>query len=243
MRFLTYLGKSVTLLNLVLVVAIALGTIGLVAPLSKLKVKFTLPVTKMKPAVEADKGVDAGHSPSPSDFVVIAEQNLFHPDRKVPTDKKNDLPKPELILYGTLVTDSLSVAYIEDKKAPVTTAGRGKRQTASKKGDVISGFTITEISSDKIVLVRGDERMTVPLMEGEKRKGMDQPPAKTQPAQPSVGQPAVRPSTPPGSPVRIPTPQTTVGSQPGAPPIRPGTSAPMVTPRLRGQSLPAGTQQ
>lgn len=238
MRFLRYLGRSVTLLNILLLAAIAVGAIGLVAPVTRLKVRVALPVARLNAAAEEAKPAEAAQSPSPSDFALIAEQNLFHPDRKIPIDKKNDLPKPELILYGTLITDALSVAYIEDKKAPVTTAGRGKRQTAAKKGDVISGFTLTEISADKIILVRGDERLTVPLMEGEKRKGTDQPPAKTQPGQPPGKQPVARPTPP-----RTPTPPGAVGAQPSTPAVRPGAVTPTVPSRLRGHGATAAPQQ
>lgn len=39
-----------------------------------------------------------------------------------------------------------------------------------KKGDVISGFTVTEMETDRILLVRGDEQMTVFLSDGNNKR-------------------------------------------------------------------------
>jgi type II secretory pathway component PulC len=85
------------------------------------------------------------------------------------------LPKPEFVLYGVLITDDASVAYVEDKKALQSTAGRGERQVALRKGETLSGFTLTEIGADKIVMVRGDEIITVNLSEPKVREVAKQP--------------------------------------------------------------------
>jgi hypothetical protein len=99
---------------------------------------------------------------SPNDYAVIGYQNLFHPDRKIPPEKKElpPLPMPEFVLFGTLLTPDLSVAYLEDKKAPVSTPGRGPRQTALKKGETLSGFTLREIMAIKWSRP-GDDTVTV----------------------------------------------------------------------------------
>ncbi len=74
---------------------------------------------------------------------MISEQNLFHPERKIPPEKQQEkaVPKPDLFLYGTLITNDASYAFVEDKKAPYSTAGRGKRQTTLKKGDIWVGMS------------------------------------------------------------------------------------------------------
>jgi hypothetical protein len=74
------------------------------------------------------------------------------------------LPKPEFVLYGTLITDDLRLAYMEDLKAPRNSPGRGKRQTALKKGDTLSGFTLKEIEADRIIMARGEESLTVKVL-------------------------------------------------------------------------------
>jgi hypothetical protein len=108
-----------------------------------------------------------------ADFVTIAEKNLFHPEREIPKGETAVVPKPELILYGTLITDDVSIAYVEDKKSPYSTPGRPKRQTALKKGSSIGGYVLREIEPNRIVLVRGEDKLVVMLDDSEKRKGSE----------------------------------------------------------------------
>lgn len=136
----------------------------IISPMLDLKVKYALPAAK-KPVggeieVPAEKQI-----PSITEYTKVSEENLFHPERKIPVEKKEEkpLPKPEFVLYGTLITDTISLAYLEDLKVPRSTVGRGKRQISMKKGDTLSGFTLKEIEADKIVMVRGEEKMVVSL--------------------------------------------------------------------------------
>ena len=65
---------------------------------------------------------------SPSDYVIVAEENPFHPERKIPPEKKEEpppLPKPDPILYVTVINDSISIAYVEDLKAPRSSPDKG----------------------------------------------------------------------------------------------------------------------
>jgi hypothetical protein len=113
--------------------------------------------------VQEEEEVVQFQVPSITEYAKIADENLFHPERKIPTEKKEEqpLPKPEFVLYGTLISDELSLAYLEDVKAPRSSPGRGKRQVALKKGDSMSGFTLKEIEADKIVMLRGEEKIVV----------------------------------------------------------------------------------
>jgi hypothetical protein len=211
MRFVRYIYRNVNPLNIILLIGAVLLAIGAFTPYFYAQVKYSLPAAKLPPAEEekASEAVAAG--PSLSDYMVIAEQNLFHPDRKIPPEKKEaqQLPKPELILYGTLVTDGMSVAYVEDKKNPKTTPGRGKRQTVMKKGEAVGGFVLKEIEADRIVLARGDETMVVHLNQGDKPRISDVPAAA-----PAGGRPA-------------PTPQPVVKpAQPAPVPAKPGSAQP-----------------
>ena len=115
---------------------------------------------------------------SPQEYRAIADQNLFHPDRIIPPEKKPEsvLPKPEFVLYGTLITPDLKMAYLEDKKAPVTTPGRGTRQSALKIGESLSGFRVTEIQADKVILTRGEETIQVLLQEPGSSKARETTP-------------------------------------------------------------------
>jgi hypothetical protein len=133
-------------------------------PLFSTKVPYKPTARKEGQEVVPEKAQPA-QVPSPADYSVVAENNLFHPDRRIPPDKKEEkeLPKPELALYGTVISADVSIAYVDDKKAPYTTPGRGKRLRVMKKGDVISGFVLKEIEPNKITLVRNEEVMTVNL--------------------------------------------------------------------------------
>ena len=233
MRFLRYLYRSVNLLNILIVVAIA-GTIFLaIVPLFRMKVKFGLPVVKPK-AVEQAQASQEKAAPSPLDYVMIGENNLFHPERRIPPEKKEEkqLPKPELVLYGTIIHGDTSVAYVEDKKSPKTTPGRGDRQQVAKKGDVFSGFVLKDIEMDKIVLARGEEVMVVHLSDETKKRAGGEPPkgpAKPGAARPAAGggvpartSPVTRGATPPPGTPAAGGPGTVTHAPPGQPFSRAG---------------------
>jgi hypothetical protein len=158
------LVRNVNLLNAVLLsVAVMFALYGL-SPLLDGRIRYALPVPGKAPVI-AKETTDELQTPSVAEYAVISEENLFHPDRKIPVEKKAEqpLPKPDFVLFGTLITGGARLAYLEDLKAPRSTAGRGKRQIALKEGDTLSGFTLKEIEADKIVMVRGDETVTIPV--------------------------------------------------------------------------------
>lgn len=127
---------------------------------------------------------------SPSEYSVIAEQNIFHPERIIPVLKAEapPLPKPEFVLYGTLITGDLSLAYIEDLKGSSKSPAGGKRQKALKKGEDISGFILKEIETDKVVMVRGEEKLEVRVTDKPRSKGNGSAPAtQASPVQPASG--------------------------------------------------------
>jgi hypothetical protein len=207
MRLLETIARHVTVLNVLLTVAVMLAGTGIVFPLARMDYRYKLPRIAQQVAPAEEKPVEDSPAALPTDYAVVGEMNLFHPERITPIDKKAELPKPELILYGTIVDDKQQVAFIEDKKAPVTSPGRGKRQTVVKKGSVINGFTVTEIARDRIILVRGEEHMSVGLMDGEKRKdGTERdkkaslpptiPPSGPAPPSSSAGTPRIQPTEP-----------------------------------------------
>ncbi|MGZ6292137.1 MAG: hypothetical protein ACXWMK_08120 [Syntrophales bacterium] len=161
-------------------------------------------------------------SASYADFISIAEKNLFHPEREMPKAEKAAAPKPELILYGTLITDDVSIAYVEDKKSPYSTPGRAKRQTALKKGGSIGGYVLREIEPNRIVLVRGEDKLVVMLDDTEKRKGSATGSAEAYKAAPGAFMPtSVAPALP----------QAPAPSPAAALPPRPVTSPAMAAPR------------
>lgn len=199
-----YICENITILNTVLLSAAILMSNYFLLPFLKNDITFSLPSGK-KVAVNDAADHSEFNPPSPADYLMIADENLFHPERRIPPEKKvePELPKPDFILYGTMISDELKVAYLEDLKVPRTTPGRGKRQIAVKKGDTFSGFILREVDPDKIVMVRGEEKMMVNVIDKRKTKMREtsEPPDKKGTAQPSQqrrtapteSQPAVSP--------------------------------------------------
>jgi hypothetical protein len=190
MHGLKYIFRNINLLNIMLIAVIIILANHIFLPMFNKSVTYKLPAGK-KIISDKDEKPAESHVTSPSDYTIIAEENLFHPDRKIPAEKKAEqpLPKPEFVLYGTLITDDMRLAYLEDLKEPHSSPGRGRRQTVLKIGDTISGFTVKEIDTEKVVVVRGEERIVVPINDPS------QPKARTATTMPSSGQ--VAPGKPP----------------------------------------------
>ena len=204
MRIIRYLIRSINPLNLLLFIIVVIGVIGVLFPLMKINTGYSLPQLKPKTVDEAEKPQEKSSNILLSDYTAIGEMNLFHPERRVSVEKKTEeIPRPELMLYGTMVQDNVQYAFIEDKKNPKTTPGRGTRQTTIKKGDVISGFVVSEIWADRITLTKGDEKMTVLLAGADKRSGSTASPQR--PTQ----------TTTPGTPVQS-APVSPFAPAPGA---------------------------
>ncbi len=193
--------SHLNILNVALLSVVVLFGLYVLLPALQKEVTFVPPAAKKQDekAAETDEELPA---PSPLEFALIADQNLFHPERRIPPEKKDappPLPKPEIVLHGTLVTEDMSVAYIDDVKAPYTTPGRGKRLRTMKKGESLSGFVLKEVGEDKILLVRGEEHMVVTLNDPSKPKAREAAPAAA-PAPAgirpgAVGQPPAPPSS------------------------------------------------
>ncbi|HTZ38786.1 MAG TPA: hypothetical protein VMB77_01415 [Syntrophales bacterium] len=182
------------------------------------------------PAVPAPAGADG---PDMQNFAVVAEKNLFHPERKIPPEIKEEaLQKPDVILYGTLITENMRIAYLEDKKAPYSTAGRGQRQLTLKKGEKVSGYTLQEIEEDRITLVKGDDKIVVRLESPDKRKSGD---ATARPAAAAAaGRPGDRPPPPPSV---VPTPQPSTSPRPSVTaPAAPTVPFPSRRPSVTGRN-------
>lgn len=154
--------RNVNVLNILLMAAITLCALYILSPLLYPQVAFTLPSPK-KPFASKEEKIAESPPPSPMEYTIIAEKNILHPERKIPVDKPEapPLPKPEFVLYGTLIADDISLAYIEDQKASAAAQGKGKKPKPLKKGETLTGFTLKEIEADKVVMVRGEERIEV----------------------------------------------------------------------------------
>jgi hypothetical protein len=170
-----HLFRSINLLNVLLLGGVVIFAHYMLMPMLDLKVQYLLPARAKTLKGETKEISVAYRVPSISDYLLIADNNLFHPGRKIPPDKIAEnqtapLPKPDIVLYGTVISDDIRLAYIEDLKSTRSTPGRGNRQTAVKIGDNLSGFILKEIEADRIALVRGDEKMLVSVLDSQRRK-------------------------------------------------------------------------
>lgn len=170
MRFKTVV-MNINILNIILLTAVVLFALYILFPLFHIKVTYSLPHVK-KPEVAKKESIVPTPASSIAEYTIIADQNLFHPERNIPTYMAEEGPliKPEFVLYGTLITDSVRIAYLEDLKSPHTTVGRGKRQVTLHLGNTLSGYTISEVYHDKVVMVKGDDRIEVKVLDSRNKK-------------------------------------------------------------------------
>ncbi len=219
------IAKNLNLLNVILIAGLLFFLQFSLIPRLTAKATYTPP--NVKKNGEEKKEEVPPQVPSPFEYTIIADQNVFHPERKIPPDKKDaaqaPIPVPEFALYGTLITDDATIAYLEDLKAPQNTPGRGKRQTALRKGDSMSGFTLKEVEPDRIVMARGEEKMTVYLNDPQKPKKREAPAQTATGTLPGVPATAHPPAV---APVQRPT---------GAPAVKPTAVAPQPQPVTQGQ--------
>ncbi len=167
--------RSINVLNMLLL-TVAAGMLFLtIQSFSNLQI---VPVISEKKESTAEPLIeeDEYQAPSMPDYLIIGEQNVFHPQRIIPAENKMEaVPRPEIVLYGTTITSDTAFAYIEDKKNPHSSTGRGKRQKVVKIGDSIGGFMIKRITEDMIQLTRGEEAIIVFLQDKKERNIKDMP--------------------------------------------------------------------
>ncbi len=183
-----YLLRSINLLNILLAAAAVAAAHYIVLPRVNKDMNFHPPAVKAEQAQAEGQKQKAESEPvvPPIDFMLIADQNLFNPERKIPVEKPQAPPlppRPELVLYGTLITGDTRVAYVEDLKSPMTTPGRGKRMKVLTIGDKVGDFMLKEIDPDMIILVRGSEVMTVDLADpkGKRQNSAEVPKPRVNP--------------------------------------------------------------
>jgi hypothetical protein len=136
------------------------------------------PVQDIKQKIAAvpsgPKAVPA-NSYNPEEFAVIADKNVFSDTRS--RDESSEVTAPpeqpplaqKPILVGVVITETQRTASIIDPASAPTPNGRNRSAQIKKIGDVYQGYTITDISPERIVLESGARREIIPLREGTKR--------------------------------------------------------------------------
>ncbi len=199
----TYVLKNLNILNGILLAAVALLIIFIAIPYLTMDIWLSIPKVPRTAIGQSAKATVVANPPL-SDYAQISDQNLFNPARRIPPAGVGEkiVSKPEIVLYGTLITGDMRVAFIEDRKAPKMTPGRGKRQIAARKGYNINGYILQQIEPDRIILVKGNDRIVVRLEE-EKRKQTQE--RKEPVINPQEAAPAIPPEIPNGGQMQMPS--------------------------------------
>jgi hypothetical protein len=114
-----------------------------------------------------------------SAYAVVTARNLFSPTRSDSPSSTTIAAGPPLVrpnLFGIVVRDSGSIAYIED---PVT-----KRVVGYRVGDKIVGGTVQTIKADSVVIERPEGPVDVRLRDPGKPRTVQTP---GQPGAPQMG--------------------------------------------------------
>jgi len=165
---------------------------------------------------------DTAKTPA-SAYNVVAARNLFSPTRtEAPSSTAvTALPVTRPNLFGVVVRDSGSIAYLED---PTT-----KRVAGYRVGDKIQGATVQAIKADGVTIDGPGGPMDVRLHEPSKPRATPAAatatPPSAAPALPGVIPPAAPAATVPGSPQ---------AAQPPPQPAQPGMVPPVAQPPVVG---------
>lgn len=173
MKYVKAFLDYIKLLHIILMLGIALFVFYFVWPQYGQSTAVSLPAVRPAETVATGKTPEET-MPGIMDYAIIADKNIFHPERIIPVEKKEKPPepKPEIVLFGTILSDRGNMAHIEDKKQEYApTPGRGKRHRTVKIGDSIQGFIVKEIKSDSIMLQRGEEKIFASLKDKHRRGG------------------------------------------------------------------------
>ena len=127
------------------------------------------------PADPQGRNVKSPRKARLGEFAVVAQKNLFSPDRKeaeVTPQTPATKPQPQqgslkqFVLYGVVLAGDRSSALISHPRE------RGKKGTTSwvKKGDVLFSMTVSDIRADRIVFEKDDALHEILLYDQNKPK-------------------------------------------------------------------------
>ncbi len=186
--------------------------------------KGEFPAAESLPALPVAEG-----SPIRESLMVIAEKNIFHPDRK-----EFDLPaavpakpaaRPSIQLFGVLISNDLKAVSIANPSKPLP---KGERETKTMKiGDRVGDYQLTQIMADRIILEAPGDTYEVLLYDPKspKKRVVVKTPSKPAEVTSALPAPAPQPKTPAGM-VQALQPPSPSGIVPAPMPI-PGLPRPM----------------
>jgi hypothetical protein len=118
------------------------------------------------------KLVERAASPE-ANYGIVAEKNLFSPDRSDPLSPASGPGKPRLsekmiFLYGVVTLDGREQALVSDPESGSKAAGGKAGDKWVRVGDRIGNFTVAEIGRDRIVVKDGADRYDLLLYDENK---------------------------------------------------------------------------
>jgi len=200
-------------LNLALAAA---ATLLIVYIVRQFVAPMPLPVGGRRAAGPAMSTVTDTAKTPPSAYNVVAARNLFSPTRtEAPSSTSvTALPVSRPNLFGVVVRDSGSIAYLED---PTT-----KRVAGYRVGDKIQGATVQAIKVDGVTIDGPGGPMDVRLHEPNKPRAT--------PAAATATPPSVAPALPGVIPPAAAAPGPSQAAQPPPQPAQPGMVPPVAQP-------------
>jgi len=149
-----------------------------------------------------------GPLPPLSEFAVIEEKNLFHPDRipqvpprsaRQPGGGTDDIANTHFVLHGVILYDNgPSIALLQE---PRLTEKKVKSLT---QGDKIGSFVLKAIKRDRVVMALGDKEFEVVLFKPKKAASSPKRTGARTPPRPRLNPPSRL--TPTGRGVTLPRP-------------------------------------
>ncbi|MFO7569222.1 MAG: hypothetical protein R6W75_05445 [Smithellaceae bacterium] len=189
--------KSITPLNVLLTIGVVIGLVYLTTVLTGQNgIVVPPPVSEDDIENQVRRSFEVPSHNLEIDVEDI-ERNVFHPDRKMTKRQILTSRKPKIILYGTFISDELQIAYVEDLMNPQVTSSGIQRQRAVQKGDVLSGYVVTEIYPGKVILTKNSEKLTLLFQEKKKIKPPEEPDVVSEPPrvlEPQMPKPQSQPS-------------------------------------------------
>jgi hypothetical protein len=204
-------------------------------------------------------------------YILIAEKNIFSPERKdfpIPTttEGKKPLVRPQIVLYGVTILGDYQAASVTNPGRPLQ---KGERETMTLKiGEKIGEYKLAKVSSDRITFEAEGDSFEVLLYDPRVPKRRTEVKTETKPAAVTSTLPAApssispegpkpappvaeapkvpaqgRVSTPPPSPIPRPNVPSVPSFRGGRSPFYPRsrTPVPQGTPAPRGTPAPPVT--
>ncbi len=208
---------------------------------------------------EASAVTEVKKGPANLPYTVIAEKNIFSPERKEfplvtqsppAGELKKPAPRPQIVLYGITIAGDYQSATLSN---PVKPLPKGERETVTLKvGGMIGEYKVAKILVDRVVMESGEDSFEVLLYDPKNPKKRTYVRTETKPAAVASAVPSPAPPSP-GTPTPTPSVPTTPAQErvtsttPASPttptyPFRPGRGRTPLT-STPGTQAPSPTSE